>query len=488
MSTKNIGTLPQHFIRGRKNVFLDWQLIEPGYGIPFWKFYQDKHGLLPWLSPSGIELKVMRPEIATEPFVHNDPLGFIGAYSTLLYEDGLYRLWYATYDFNEKGQEFDKLCYMQSEDFKHWHRPNLGLIPYKASSDNNIVYGLGAKDSGGEVGAHGATVFIDPYAPPQERYKLAHLGPAEEGYTLQSWLYGATSPDGIHWKTLPEPILRYTSDTQSVGTFDEDSGKYALYLRGWYPKNRYGSGGRRMITRAQSTDFGKFPAPRPLVMPQTSWGPYTDIYTNSYHKWPGADNAHIMFPALYHRDTDTVDVHIALSRDANHWSFPQGNPIISNDDRPDKVTIYTGNGIVPYGNDLWAFPVFFSRRAHNEYTDERPALYLATIRQDGFVAVEANLRGEFYTYPCVFSGNSLSLNAVSYTGGQIKVEILEVKPALELTPIEGFTLDVCDAVSGSVLWQRVTWRGSADISSLAGKIVRFRFALIRARLYAFRFD
>ncbi|MBF0344665.1 MAG: hypothetical protein HQL06_10600 [Nitrospirae bacterium] len=488
MNIKNLTTMPLHFVRGRKNVFLDWQFIEPGYGIPFWKFYQEKHGLLPWLSPYGIELKVMRPEISVEPFVQNDPLGFIGAYSTLIHEDGLYRLWYATYDFNEKGQEFDKLCYMESSDGKNWRRSQLGLYPYKGSKDNNIVYGLGPKECGGHIGAHGATVFIDPYAIPEERYKMVHLGPSDRNATLSNWLYGATSHDGIRWNTLPEPILKYTSDTQSIGLFDEEIGKYVIYLRGWSPQNRYGSGGRRMIRRTESSDFRRFPPPKPLISHNPSWGVHTDIYTNSYHKWPGADNAHIMLPALYHRDTDTVDVHLALSRDANEWFLPQSRPLISNEDRPDKITIYTGSGIVPYGKDLWAFPVFFSRRAHNEYTDERPALYLATIRQDGLIAVESNLKGEFYTYPCIFDGSSLNLNAVSYTGGEIKVEILQVKPALELSPIEGFTLDLCDRITGSALWQMVSWRGNPDISTLAGRILRFRFVLVRSRLHAFRFE
>ncbi|MBF0566470.1 MAG: hypothetical protein HQK89_14665 [Nitrospirae bacterium] len=480
--------IPYFFIRGRKNVFVDWHFVEPGYGLPFWKFYQDKHGTRPWLSPYGVRLIVARPEIPPSAMLSNDPLGLIGAYSTLMYDGGRYRLWYITYDFDKGEQEPDKLCYAESSDCRNWTRPVLGLIGYKGSKDNNIVYGIGPKEKGGDLGAHGGTVFIDPSASPEARYKFVHLGSSDKGSTLYHWLYGAVSPDGIHWKRLPEPILKYTSDTQSVCHFDRESGQYVLYLRGWSPKNRLGSGGRRIIKYSQSRVFKKFPPPRPLISPLPQWGPSTDIYTNGYNPWPGAEMAHLMFPALYHRDKDTLDIHLATSRDSRSWFFHDAEPIVSDRENAEKVAIYAGVGIVPMEDGRWGFPVFFSKRAHNEYVEERPSLYLATLREDGFIFLEASMRGEFYTYPCIFAGDRLMLNAQSFTGGEIGVEILEVKPRLELTPIEGFTLDKCDVVRGPSIWKTVTWNGSGDLSKLSGKIVRLRFHLIRSRIYAFKFE
>ncbi|MBF0564273.1 MAG: hypothetical protein HQK89_03425 [Nitrospirae bacterium] len=492
--------IPYFFDRGKKNVFIDWHFVEAGYGLPFWKFYQDEHGTRPWLSPYGLALVAARPEISSTPMLSDDPLGFIGAYSTLVFEGGRYRLWYVTYDFNEEGQEPDKLCYAESTDCRNWQRPVLGFVGYRGSKNNNILYGIGPKEKGGGLGAHGGTVFIDPSSAPSERYKFVHLGPSERGSTLFNWLYGAVSPDGLHWKSLPEPILKYTSDTQSVCRFDGESGQYVLYLRGWSPRNRFGSGGRRIIKCSRSRNFRKFPPPKPLIRPLARWGPSTDIYTNGYQPWPGADMAHVMLPALYHRDTDTLDVHLATSRDCRDWVFHDCGPIISDYENAEKVAMYAGVGIVPVREGKWGLPVFFSRRAHNEYVEERPALYLATLREDGFICLEASLRGEFYTYPCIFKGSRLALNSQSFPGGEIGVEILEVKPRLELTPFEGFTLDECDGVKaltvhvpagvpqGSGVWQTVTWNGSFDVSKLSGKVVRLRFHLIRSRLYAFRFE
>ncbi|MBF0321253.1 MAG: hypothetical protein HQL01_15800, partial [Nitrospirae bacterium] len=53
---------------------------------------------------------------------------------------------------------------------------------------------------------------------------------------------------------------------------------------------------------------------------------------------------------------------------------------------------------------------------------------------------------------------------------------------------KGFSIDDCDTLRGNSLWRPVTWKGTEDISALAGKIVRIRFLLIRSRIFAFRFE
>ncbi|MBF0459474.1 MAG: hypothetical protein HQK99_16410 [Nitrospirae bacterium] len=488
MSFPEIQRIPLRFLKGRKQVFTDWQCVEAGYGMPFWKYYQDKFGTRPWFSPYGVSLTVGQPEVLSRPIIENDPLGYIGAYSTLRYEDGLYRLWYCTYDFDKDGQENDKICYAESRDFKDWLRPDLGLISYRGSRHNNIVYGAGTKGTGGDMGAHGATVFYDPSAPSQSRYKMVYLGPAKQDAGLMNWLYGAVSPDGIHWKAMRSAVGKFSSDTQSVALYDEALKKYVMYVRQWTPQTAAGFGGRRVVARTESDAFKRFPAPEPVLLPEPSWEPSLDIYTNAYNRWPGAEAAHIMLPALYHRNTDTITLHLAVSRDGHRWSMPKPTPILAENSSYEKVTTYAGTGIVPYGEGKWAFPVFFSRRAHNEYVSERPAIHAAIIREDGFMAVESTLKGEFYTYPCVFEGSRLLLNSSSYSGGEIRVEIIELKPKFEIHPFEGFSIDDCDPVTGNSMWRPVMWKGTGDISALAGRVVRIRFLLIRSRILAFRFE
>ena len=107
-----------------------------------------------------------------------------------------------------------------------------------------------------------------------------------------------------------------------------------------------------------------------------------------------------------------------------------------------------------------------------------------TIRIDGFVSVNApRSGGGFVTKPLVFDGNELEMNFSSSAAGSIRVEIQDATGK----PIEGFMLTDADETFGDTLARAATWKGKADVGSLAGKPVRLRFIMSDADLYSFRF-
>ncbi len=53
--------------------------------------------------------------------------------------------------------------------------------------------------------------------------------------------------------------------------------------------------------------------------------------------------------------------------------------------------------------------------------------------------------------------------------------------------MEGFGVGDCDEVIGDEIRRVVTWKGSGDLSSLAGKPIRLRFVLRDADLYSIQF-
>ncbi|NQT14661.1 MAG: hypothetical protein HQ582_18030, partial [Planctomycetes bacterium] len=106
------------------------------------------------------------------------------------------------------------------------------------------------------------------------------------------------------------------------------------------------------------------------------------------------------------------------------------------------------------------------------------------LRTDGFASVHAGHKaGEFLTKRITFSGKELEINYSTSAAGDVRVEIQDAAG----TPIPGYALDDCSAVVGDEIRHVVGWKAGADVSSLAGKPVRLRFAIREADLYSFRF-
>ena len=107
-----------------------------------------------------------------------------------------------------------------------------------------------------------------------------------------------------------------------------------------------------------------------------------------------------------------------------------------------------------------------------------------TLRLDGFVSAHASAKGgELLTKPIVFSGRRLSLNFATSAAGSMKVELQDSRGQ----PLAGFHLKDCDELFGDTLERKVSWKGNADVSSLARKEVRVRFVLRDADFYSFQF-
>jgi hypothetical protein len=138
---------------------------------------------------------------------------------------------------------------------------------------------------------------------------------------------------------------------------------------------------------------------------------------------------------------------------------------------------------------MWGFPVARNHRTHNmkfEPTPQRPrqgSLWLAMLREDGFMSVEAENEGEFWTQPATFSGSRMLLNSWGLTGGRVSIELTDESGK----HFPGYSLAECDGLSGEQLWSPMTWGGKTDVSALQGMLIRIRFALNRVRLHGFQF-
>lgn len=87
-------------------------------------------------------------------------------------------------------------------------------------------------------------------------------------------------------------------------------------------------------------------------------------------------------------------------------------------------------------------------------------------------------------FPSAAAGHSEPvLDYSTSAAGSVSVELLDA----EGKPLPGFTAAECDAVVGDQIELRVTWKKRGDLSALAGRPIRVRFAMKDADLYSIRF-
>jgi hypothetical protein len=223
---------------------------------------------------------------------------------------GQWRMWYEAYDHTSRADNDSYLCIATSRDGVHWERPNLGLVEYGGNKNNNIL--IDGRKAGG---MHAATVFLDQQAPAKERFKMVFArgevltsGEREPGRGFGYYVHGATSPDGIHWQLIPEPLFRKNSDTQSVCF--RDGNLYRLYVRMWTGGHFKG---KREVGYSESPTFGNFPNPVPILAPDAQDPEDLQFYNSAATKLK--KHLYVMFPSGFYTGNQTVRPHLAVSRD-----------------------------------------------------------------------------------------------------------------------------------------------------------------------------
>ena len=122
------------------------------------------------------------------------------------------------------------LCYAEFADGVNWTKPNLGLVSYKGSTENNIVYG---RDFNGDGYSSGA-LFLDESADPSERYKLFYKGKQKfaDVASYQAKLEEYQAKFGIE-NIDPTCINRGKKDNSILGMFGAVSPDESTGPRWW---------------------------------------------------------------------------------------------------------------------------------------------------------------------------------------------------------------------------------------------------------------
>ena len=404
---------------------------------------------------------------------------------------GLYRMWYQVYD-PEHAKHM--ICYARSEDGLHWEKPDLGVVEYAGSRENNIVFA-------GNRYAANVNVLDDAHeTDPSRRYKLLYWDRGPKGGP--SGICVAFSPDGIHFTPHPDnPVLSGTGDTHFVYGWDERYGQYVGYFR---PTGKgvplAGSRHVRTIGRSLSPDFVHWTYPQIVLQPDANDPPDTQFYCMTVFPY---DGLYLGFIAVFATNSCQMRSQLAVNRDGILWRrVKQGTPFLplGSFGSFDGAQMYL-NAPMRVGDELWIYYGGFATR-HSYRSEEgaegvAPAssIGLARLRPDGFVTVDAGPNvGTATTKPLVFSGQQLAINAwasFKQSAGVddstlVQVEILDG----EGRPLPGYGAEENDSLTAGELGLRqvITWQGNADVGRLAGLPIKLRFHLRNVKLCSFQFE
>ena len=433
--------------------------------------------------------------------VHDAPWEGSGCgYHTVFQDGDLYRMYYKSWQLTVSGKKLVQPhpcfgAYAESRDGIHWAKPELGLFEFAGSKQNNLIW-VGK-------GGHDFTPFRDtnPACEPTARYKAIAYGGSPKG------AYAFQSPDGLRWTPMNDfkPVMTEGAfDTQNLAFWDALRGEYRAYIRDFRQ-------GKRDIRTATSKGFIHWSHPVWLKYPEA---PREQLYTNQVKPYARAPHLFIGFPSRYldrgwsesmealsdleHRKlratanrrygTALTDALLMVSRDGvtfHRWREAFLRPGLRLRDNWKYGDNYIAWHLVETKSAIADGPPELSLYATEGYwTGTSSALRRYTLRMDGFVSVQAPAAGgELLTRPLRFEGSSLVMNFSTSVAGSVRVEL----QGADGEPVKGFALGDCPEIFGDSLERVVSWKGGSDVSVLAGKPVRLRFALKDADLYSIQF-
>ena len=404
---------------------------------------------------------------------------------SVLKDGNTYRMWYECYDVVGWPTTDDtSFCYAESDDGIHWTKPKLGLVSYQGSKDNNILFRqIGEANARSRV--HGSSVFLDPAASPESRFKCVSQGMFQGIGDRPYYVAGMTSADGLIWTRLPQPICRVFADSQYSGFWDCALNKYVLFGR---------VGGRgRAVGRSISDRFDEFSHLSLVAQTDEGHPADSDLYNPACTPYPGASSLYLMFPSLFQHKPDTLDIHFAVSRDGDKWTWPdRSTPFIPLGKQGDfdSGSLYMANGCLEVGDELW-FYFSGSPLKHEEVTIEKLAIpsnrrviSRAIAKRDRLVSVTADASAGTVQTPLLkFSGQQLILNAIARSGGQVRVGLLDGEEKF----IPGRGIEDCVALTTDNPSWTVSWTDGDNLSECSKKPIRLLIELQDAEVFGFQF-
>ncbi len=386
--------------------------------------------------------------------------------------DKLFKMWYM-------GGYCVRTCYAVSRDGIHWEKPELDVV-----AGTNIVHDA-TRDS--------TSVILDlEEKNPARRCKMlrTYKDPGRDGHKWFRCVH--FSPDGIHWS---DPV----NARPAIG--DRTTAFYNPFRKVWVDNLReyvpFGGAESNLRCRRyrESAELGGDMSPdreallwigadrlvprRPELNVQPELynldcAAYESVILGLFSIWPGQPEDR----------PKPCYISVGFSRDGFHWDRPNREPFVAVSERKGDWNwgnVQSAGGCCLVVGDKLYFYVSGRAGVDGSAGSGVCATGLATLRRDGFASMDAGKAGGMLTTrPVTFSGRYLFVNADA-EDGELLAEVLDKNGQ----PIEPFSRFNCSPIRTDNTRHAVKWGSESDLSSLAGKPVRFRFWLKNAKLYSF---
>ena len=400
---------------------------------------------------------------------------FDNLYANVIYDpdEAVYRCWYSPFIVDELASETSRekrldvpyrpkhremgVCYAVSKDGVCWEKPELGLVEFDGSKQNNLVW----------RGPHGAGMFRDERErDPARRFKMI----MKNDGAMQC----AFSRDGLRWsESIPAPEIDAAGDTHNNAFWSPRRGYYVGITRLW---DRSLGPSKRIVGRTQSADFTHWTKAVEVLraLPQETT---RQIYAMPVFQYA---DIYLGLAMLIDTDTDTVDCELAWSPDTVDWHrVCPGTPLIprGSEGAYDSHCIYAAAYPVIEDDEI---KLYYGGNNGKHFGWRDGFFCLARLRPDGLAALAPTEPGKparIVTRPVVCKGKRLRVSADA-SGGSIRAAVLDEK---------GFTLESCKPIFADVTDADINWQSGKDLTPFLGKEVQFVFELRDARLYAFGF-
>lgn len=401
-------------------------------------------------------------------------------------ESGHFKMWYqksVTHrdaDGNHQGTDYG-IAFAESEDGLEWTLPELGLLDWQGSMENNIVW-----KGPGERRASGHQILTVPETDRNGHeyiltYRTSGGDPADSGIRVIG------SQDGIHWDRESDSFIHLVhSDTCNSIVYDTKRERYVMTCRA---KDRYRRGRGEMIDTGASRRISRMESPHLWTewkaTPQTILNPDRLDASENFHAFYGMPlkyHAGIYWGALWvFRFNDNIYTELTTSRDGVDFDRAvERVPLVAlgKDGAWDDCMAFVSPDWIEIEDEWWFYYAGWDGD-HGGHGRE-PGIGLAKIGKGRLVSLDGPKGGGgVVTRLLRWPGGDLIVNADA-SAGEMNVRISDEKRE----PISGFDYSDREATSFDAVDQVVRW-GERSLDELAGTVLRIEFSIRDAKLYGF---